>query len=532
MKRSIKWCCAALSMLLAAGCGDTLQTGADTGEYSLTLTAGLSSISAGGWTEVIARIRDSSGRDYLAEDVEVTFNSTCAAQGKATIDSPVVSVAGTATSTYQAKGCVGTDTIVARADVGGAAAIGSTTVTVAAATMGAINYISALPENIGIKGVGLVETAIVTFQVLDVNGNPMANQIVDFSLNSTIGGMTLTNYESVSNQHGQVSTTVNAGDVAATVRVTASLRSNPAIKTQSDGLIISTGITTQSRFSLSASVLNPEAWNIDGQEVILTARAADHFGNRVPDGSAVYFTTEGGHIGSSCLTVDGACSVTWNSANPRPPFGRSTVLAVMQGEESFVDVNGNGRYDDGEPFDDLPEAWRDDNENGVYDLGEEYRDYDSSGVYSEADSLYSGILCVGPADCAPMRSVEVRDSLVLVMSGSEAWITIYPGGFSSCEGSVRDGLLTVSDFRGQPMPAGTTIDIEVSSGTLLTPDSYTVPSTNYNGRPTYAISWQGEEDDAVGLMTITVTSPEGLISVATASLSSSDILNCSFSPGP
>jgi hypothetical protein len=46
--------------------------------------------------------------------------------------------------------------------------------------------------------------------------------------------------------------------------------------------------------------------------------------------------------------------------------GRSTVLAFAQGEESFIDSNGNGLYDFDEPFVDLPEAFIDYNEDGVF----------------------------------------------------------------------------------------------------------------------------------------------------------------------
>ncbi len=46
--------------------------------------------------------------------------------------------------------------------------------------------------------------------------------------------------------------------------------------------------------------------------------------------------------------------------------GRSTILAFAQGEESFTDTNGNGLYDVGEPFVDLPEAFLDVNDDGVF----------------------------------------------------------------------------------------------------------------------------------------------------------------------
>tara|TARA_R110002072_G_scaffold104099_1_gene228406 strand:+ start:21338 stop:25594 length:4257 start_codon:yes stop_codon:yes gene_type:complete len=49
--------------------------------------------------------------------------------------------------------------------------------------------------------------------------------------------------------------------------------------------------------------------------------------------------------------------------------GRSTVLAFTQGEESFIDSNGNGLYDFNEPFVDLTEAFVDYNEDNVFGNG-------------------------------------------------------------------------------------------------------------------------------------------------------------------
>jgi hypothetical protein len=87
--------------------------------------------------------------------------------------------------------------------------------------------------------------------------------------------------------------------------------------------------------------------------VAVTARLSDHFHNPVPDGTAVYFTTNGGAIQPSCTTVGGACTVNWISQNPRPQngpislLGRPTILVYAIGEESFVDANGNGVADAG-----------------------------------------------------------------------------------------------------------------------------------------------------------------------------------------
>jgi len=66
---------------------------------------------------------------------------------------------------------------------------------------------------------------------------------------------------------------------------------------------------------------------------------------------------------------------------------RSVVLAFAQGEESFTDSNGNGQYDFGEPFVDLPEAWLDKNEDGVFDNGS--RDFTNQECYGPEAPLSS-----------------------------------------------------------------------------------------------------------------------------------------------
>lgn len=60
------------------------------------------------------------------------------------------------------------------------------------------------------------------------------------------------------------------------------------------------------------------------------------------------------------MTTNGSCSVKWTSQAPRPDDMRVSVMAFMQGEESFTDTNGNGVYDSGEFFIDR-------NLNGVFD---------------------------------------------------------------------------------------------------------------------------------------------------------------------
>src|SRR5262249_5301507 len=74
-------------------------------------------------------------------------------------------------------------------------------------------------------------------------------------------------------------------------------------------------------------------------------------------------------------TFDSGCGVTQH--NPRDGLG--TVIVATQGEEGFVDLNGNGVYDQGEPFIDSGEPFVDENDNNTWDPGEPFIDVNQNG---------------------------------------------------------------------------------------------------------------------------------------------------------
>ncbi|WP_394202246.1 Ig-like domain-containing protein [Shewanella waksmanii] len=367
--------------------------------------------------------------------------------------------------------------------------------------------------------------------------------------------------------------------------------SDPVISSQSKQLVISTGIPDQDSFSLSAEVLNAEGWDIDGTEVKVTARLADAFNNPVPDGTSVAFTTEGGSIGDACQTVNGACSVVWTSQNTRPDGetilngdgtmasnpsaelaydatlgiygnvygqkygGRATITATAIGEESFPDHNGNGRFDvdevnafltelnvSGKPFD-LDDAYNDYNEDGLFNpqqeggqIGgelEELVDFNSNQVFDTKDGLYNGVLCSEPAHSAcadgvsDSKSLYVRGSLVLVMSGSTAFaterydITIvdsYSGPAGNQDGSIDilgkgAGQLSfaISDLHNQQMPAGTKVTFVATAGSVVSTSEYIWPSSNRNSGRQFSVTVKGEDEPNSGVLLVNVETPGGTI---------------------
>jgi hypothetical protein len=374
-----------------------------------------STLAAGGNAQFSVVVLDSNGQRVTTAE-KVKFTSGCIAGGQANIN-PVESqtVNGQASTLYTATGCSGTDEITASLIGTSAQAFG--TLTVAGRETNAVNFVSAEPLLIVLKGTGgqnRDETSDVVFEVVDGTGVPLPGVTVSFSLTTYVGGLTLSKTSTLTDGDGQATVTLRAGDVATVVRVLATVDDgdgNP-VTTVSDLLTVTTGLPDQNSISLSVGECGGESsfvvdagMNIDGLCRTLTVSMSDKFNNPVVDGTAAVFTTEYGSIESTCTTVGGTCSVEWRSQEPRFPTltdddyvvsfghnlgarcgsrageaipcaadlgeirgGRSTVVVTAIGEESFIDRNGNGIMDEDEKdlFQNIPEAFLDSNEDGVY----------------------------------------------------------------------------------------------------------------------------------------------------------------------
>jgi len=474
-----------VSIGLAAGTlsgGYTVTASATVGTQTLTATTSYAvsfptitlsapvltpaTLAAGGTASLVVTAQ--SGGGIYTPALVVTFSSPCVAAGKASISSPVTTVNGVASTSYTDQGCGGADVITASATVNGSAINSNATLTVLPASAGQLTFVSALPQNIALKGTGGAgrqESSTVTFKVLDRNGNPVSGQSVNFALNTTAGGLTINPASATTGAGGLVTTTVQSGTVNTPVRVTATIAGG--ISSVSDQLIVSTGVPDQNSFTLSASILNVEGGDYNGclapnstygPGATITARLGDHFHNPVPDGTAVSFTASGGTIDASCLTglvsttltngsvitqagTPGECTVRYCSGNPRPANDRVTVLAYALGEESFTDTNGNNLYDAGEPFTDLGEPFRNDraitnaNANFIDDAwssgnavrapGEQYIDSNGNGVWdATGDGVYNGVLrAASSVNTTAANTIHVRQALVMVLAKSTPAIT-------------------------------------------------------------------------------------------------------------
>jgi hypothetical protein len=509
-------------------------------------------LSAGATLGFTLALVDQNGQRILSQ-TPVSFSSSCVSSGLANIDLQVNTINGIAQSTFEDTNCGGNqDVVTASVLVNNATMSVSRTISILPDSVGSITFVSAQPSQIVLQGTGGNTISTLIFQVKGSLGNALAQQNVTFSLNTQTGGLSLSPLSAITNSQGQVSTRVASGNVPTSVRVTAEVSSTSGniLRTQSDLLSVNTGLPDQNSFTLSASDLNPEAYNISGQEVSIIARLADTFNNPAPDGTAVSFTTEGGIIEPSCITAAGTCSVTWTSANPKTADHRITILATAIGHETLFDANGNNSYDDADGpaildgtdsglnssqygmtgFVDYSEAWRDDNANNVKDTAEIFLDYNSNGQFDGPDSLFNGPQCNGSiCGQGSAATMHIRRALELIMASSDSLLDIVlagntvasnyqnisPPALSIARSESLSFSLNYSDTAVQPIPSGSTIEITSTAGLLGGQINLLARSTNKAGAQKANFTLTNDRSDDTGNATtatinIIVITPSGV----------------------
>ncbi|HEY5634657.1 MAG TPA: Ig-like domain-containing protein, partial [Burkholderiaceae bacterium] len=480
------------------------------------LTAGVSPLSAYGTTVMSVPITGVSGSTQVA----VRFTSTCAAQTppRATITSLVTSVNGVARATYVDMGCGGTDLVTATVEGTSVSALAN--LVVANPAISNIQFVSASPTVISLRGVGGVqgpgsgvvfpEISTVRFRVVDQAGVAIPSPInVTLQLSNDTGGILIDGVAGPvtkqTNAQGEVEVQVQAGTIPTPVWVIATIvNGSTTLTTNSVQLAVSTGQPIQSRFSFSAQPYNIEGWSYVGEASDITIIAADSMGNPVPDGTAISFITEAGLVEANCQTgvanpnrplpggqnrVAGICAVQLLSQGVRPTNGRLRVAAYAVGEEHFDDLNSNNRYDAGEPFFDQGYLFLDRNENGSYQSPERVIPYltAQSGACG-ANPLTASV----PNTCDGVWGrAHVRQQATFVFSGSFGFFRTSPGinlpnsdniatSYSlgpSCSAQVSFWL---QDLNGNPMPFDTTVKLDVSAGLnlkLVPNEEQKVPNT-------------------------------------------------------
>lgn len=498
-------------------------------EGVIAVGIGSGSLAYGGSTLLTVSVVSNSNA-LVTTPIVVTFDSRCLDAGEATFtnsnNEAVTSVTtnnGQASVTYRASTCTGEDDIQATASLSGTVKMAEATIDVEPDTVQTISFVDAVPTRISLKGTGGIETSVVKFKLTGGSGTPLKNSQVTMTLNTTLGGLCLadpvnnstcvSSVTGTTNASGEVSVTVQAGSIPTPIRITATAL-NTSISTQSNELLVSTGIPDQDSMSISASLLNPECLEVDGVKSTITMRMADAFNNPPPTGTAISFWAEGGKIDSGCSTnANGECSVTWTCQEPRPADGRVTILGFAQGNESFTDLDGDGYYDtaDGFPTNyDYAEAFLDINEDGLRDsTTEAFVDFNQDHSFTAKNGIYNGVLCKTEGPACTKSGITVRASQVVVMSSRTLVLDITETTVAPA--TTRRFSVTLSDVNGNSAPNGTVLTINtagLSNGSATIVGGIKVGNTTGPTQFTITVTPSGGGTPS-GSVAVIATTPEG-----------------------
>lgn len=282
-----------------------------------------------------------------------------------------------------------------------------------------VRFESAAPSLLGVKGSGFNETSRITFQIIGSDGEPFpAGLRVEFEVISNVGGASLSPTVRETDENGYVATNLVSGVIAANVSIRATAIQN-GVSGDSPAIPIVGVRPSYGGFAMSCDLRNVGAFqDTDGLnsladlDIPCRLKLKDRFGNPVGLSTAVSFRSEAGTISASVNSIPqgdssqaqadaGNVTAILNTfgvlpmdvppmlghqhsvdepvLDPRRPDvnprdGLVTVLAFVAGEEWFNDENGNGDYDQGEQFIDLPEPFVDYDDNGVRDGYEPFID--------------------------------------------------------------------------------------------------------------------------------------------------------------
>nr|WP_309595034.1 hypothetical protein [Moraxella osloensis] len=469
-------------------------------------------LEVGGSTNVSLIVTDENG--VLQPNTTVNFTNNC---GTFTEDSVMTNSEGVATTTYSAikadgSLCTDASVIITASTTTGVSA--NTSINLTPIVGNSIAYTTTGAVNLGASNSGSSTSGQIEFTVYS-NGKPAANQDViitktyaplDFSF-VKLGNQSAQTVKSDSN--GKVNVTLYPGALPGPVELKATLATNSTITALSKDVAVATGRATQNSMSVSLTK-NTLAIGVDGDTTEVTVRLVDRVGNAVPDGTVVSFISEGGKITPNCSTVDGACSATFTTQNPRSD-GRLSVVAYVEGDKSYIDSNGNNKFDIGEPLShNIGSFYRDDNENGAHNLGEYVyiRPITGSPLACGTSSfgepnLVTQILSVNPLytvthQCDDQLETVLRYQFILGLAGN---VPVYDDN-SPTDSTPENLTYTLpinaintpikynfdmfgNSARTVSMPAGTTISVSAVDKTTYNPE---IIETTTGSTRTFSVS--------------------------------------------
>lgn len=520
---------------------------------NITVSATPSALTTLGSTSITAMVLDGSGAK-VADGTVVRFTLNSNALGSMTATSTTFH--GQAIGTFTAANSAGTAVITATAGN----AQGSVQVQISPAAINSIQFESANPQTIGIKGFGQAETSQIKFIVMDVNGQPVSNATVTFTIKGPGGGEYIAPTSVSTTSSGEASTILHSGTTAGPVTVLATV-GGTSVSASSSAISVGGGTASESHFNLATSVFNLPGLIYSGATADISAFVADRYGNyNLLTGTAVSYYTEAGAVDRTGVTDStGLTKVTLRTQAPvpvevapltsettllsrlkstygatamagvtgHPRNGWTTVLATVQGEEKFLDENGDGVFtysysttpcpgpesggsiiytcecDNGkasvigpascpsgskrsEAFVDVGEPFIDKNDDGCRndsstkncngsvssssDPFEEFIDANGDSAYNGPNGVWDGAGCISQG-CQSSKMIPA--SITLAFTGNPALCAAAPTIFA-LNGGSKSFSFAVGDLNANALIAGTTIAVAADAGTLSGTTDYTI----------------------------------------------------------
>ncbi|MFN1833911.1 carboxypeptidase regulatory-like domain-containing protein [Balneola sp. MJW-20] len=268
-------------------------------------------------------------------------------------------------------------------------------------------------ESINIAQTGGIVNASFTFQVQDSAGRALDinnSTAVDFNIISGPGGGEgLTPTSARTNSSGKVTSNLFSGNRAGVVMVEAVIERPEVpltIRSKPVLITITGGFPDADHFSIAPDVYNFEGYSINGNRNPVTVIVGDEFSNPVRPGTPVYFRTTGGIIQGSGQTDD-------------------------DGEITVDLISGNPRPNDA--------------------------------------ILGAGFARV-TASTKDQDGNDIENEIVILFSTSSANISINPTTINVPANGGQTFTYSVVDGNGNPMPAGTSIEVQAGEGLDATGD--------------------------------------------------------------
>jgi hypothetical protein len=528
-------------------------TGAGTAS-TLILTADSTTISIFGSTGITARVLDDDSNP-VADGTAVFFATSLIGTG---VTQSSTTLNGLATAIFSAGTQSGVATVLATSGTASA----NVSIRIASGPAGSLEFVSALPTVIGVKGSALPQKSTITFRVRDVNGNPVTDgTLITFTLISGVGGGETLEPTQVGTTAGLASTVLTSGTVSGPVRVQASLTVGVITLTSSStNVSIAGGAPSGAHLGVAPAFRNIAGLVTQGIICPVVAIAGDRFGNPVPLNTAISFFTNGGVVSPQGLTdeLGNAFSeiktgpptprvdATTNFSDPRT--GVVTIIAVTQGEETFIDSNGNGLFDGPQEFDpsdpelDTPEPFIDhinlcnglpfpapcpadpvnppilsgNNQFDPTDRFELFIDANGNGTWDPPNGVWDANKPIFASTTVLFSGPTQLSVGVLQADGS---CSGDPSGFNVPDaGSSQAFCFLVRDPAGRPLVGGTQITVTTSAGAISGTSSISLPDTQRGGPGITFFAFAVVDDDpgdpdppADALVTVSVTSPSGTI---------------------